>query len=228
MIRAVAFDLDNTLINFMGFKRKSALAAARAMARSGLAGSPGKIAREIFGVYDEYGIEYQKTFSTYLWKRGIRDFNEFEKIQQAAIVAYLDCKFHVLKPYRGVVPVLKRLHRKGMRICLVSDASRKNAWRRLAVSGMQNLFDLVVTHDDTGEYKPHPSPFKILLRKTRLKPEQIIFVGDNPHRDILGAKKMGMRTALADYGCEWPKKGAAKADFVLRRFGELEDVLREM
>jgi len=228
MIRAVAFDLDNTLINFMSFKRKSALAAARAMVRNGLKGSPGKIAKELFGVYDEYGIEYQKTFSTYLWKGGMRDFNEFEKIQQAAIVAYLDCKFHVLRPYRGVVPVLKRLRRKGMKICLVTDATRKNAWRRLAVSGLQDLFDSVVTHDDTGEFKPHPSPFKILLKKTKLRPEQIIFVGDNPHRDILGAKKMGMHTALADYGCEWPKKGAIKADFVLRRFGELEEALERI
>lgn len=228
MIRAVAFDLDNTLINFMSFKRKSALAAARAMARNGLKGTPGKIANEIFGVYDEYGIEYQKTFSTYLWKRGIRDFNKFEKIQQAAIVAYLDCKFHVLRPYRGVVPMLKRLRRKGMKICLVTDATRKNAWRRLAVSGLQGLFDLVVTHDDTGEFKPHPSPFRILLRKAKLKPEQIIFVGDNPRRDIPGAKRMGMHTALADYGCEWPKKGKEKADFILRRFGELEKIIERI
>lgn len=225
MIRAVAFDLDNTLINFMSFKRKSALAAARAMVRNGLKGTPGKVAKEIFGVYDEYGIEYQKTFSTYLWKKGIRDFNQFEKMQQAAIVAYLDCQFHVLKPYRGVVPLLKRMRKRGLKICLVSDASRRNAWRRLALSGLQGLFDVVITHDDTGEFKPHPSPFKILLRKTKLRPEQIIFVGDNPRRDILGAKKMEMHTALADYGCEWPKKGATKADFKIKRFGELEKII---
>lgn len=228
MIRAVAFDLDNTLINFMSFKRKSALAAARAMVKNGLRGSPGKMAKEIFDVYDEYGIEYQKTFSTYLWKKGIRDFNKFEKIQQAAIVAYMDCKFHVLRPYRGVVPVLRRLRRRGLRMCLVTDATRKNAWRRLNVSGLQDCFDVVVTHDDTGEYKPHPSPFKVLLDKTGLGPEQIVFVGDNPRRDILGARKMGMWTALADYGCEWPKRGTEKADFVLRRFGELEEVLEKI
>jgi len=64
-------------------------------------------------------------------------------------------------------------------------------------------------------------PFKLLLKKLRLKPSQVLFVGDNPDRDIKGAKKMGMKTALAKYGQVLGKNSKEKADFELGNFREI-------
>ena len=47
------------------------------------------------------------------------------------------------------------------------------------------------------EYKPHPSPFTLALKKLAVLPDAVLFVGDNPSRDIKGAKAVGMRTCLA-------------------------------
>gem|GEM_PF-4903553 len=68
MIEFVSFEdckssiKDNTLLDFWSFKQKAAKAAARAMVRRGLPEREGRVYRRIFEVYDEYGVEYQKTF----------------------------------------------------------------------------------------------------------------------------------------------------------------------
>jgi putative hydrolase of the HAD superfamily len=225
VIRAVAFDLDNTLIDFMTFKRETARAAVEAMVEEGLDGTPQKVAEEIFEIYDEYGIEYQKTFSTLLWnKHKIRDQNTFERIQQAGITAYLKKKFEVLKPYPDVKPTLKKLKGRGLKLCIVTNAPRNKAWQRMVIAGLQNEFDVVVTHDDTGKYKPDPLPFRTLLKRIRLKPSSVLFVGDDPGRDIKGAKAAGMKTALAVYGRILNRDTKIEPDFHIKNFKELLDI----
>ena len=53
---------------------------------------------------------------------------------------------------------------------------------------------------DSGERKPSSKPFKLCLESLKLDPEETIMVGDWPERDVVGAKKIGMRTAFARYG----------------------------
>lgn len=220
MIKAVAFDLDNTLIDFSTFKEKTSRAAADAMLEHGLRAKPDELYRKIWAVYEAKGIEYQKTFSDVLSEYELEP-NDFERIQQAAISAYLKTKFDVLRPYPQVRKTLETLKRRGMILGIITDAPRNKAWQRLVITGLWDLFDVVVTHDDTKEFKPSASPFKLFLKKTRLKPEEVLFVGDNPERDVKGAKAAGMKTALAGYGWHLNKDSREKADFHLKSFREL-------
>ena len=50
-------------------------------------------------------------------------------------------------------------------------------------------------------------------------------VGDNPERDVKGAKALGMRTALAGYGWIMHKNSKVKPDCHLKRFTDLLDVV---
>jgi len=227
MFRAVAFDLDNTLIDFMRFKRETAEEAAKAMVNAGLDADPQEVADSIFNVYDEYGIEYQKTFSKVLWKKyRVRERNRFEHVQQAAIAAYLKKKFKVLKPYPDVVPTLKRLGKK-FSLWILTDAPRNKAWQRMVITGLDKIFeeDRVITLDDTGQKKPGKMPFKTLVNRSGLAPEEILFVGDNPVKDVKGAKAAGMRTAWAKYGHEECLARLEAADYTLERFSDLLKIL---
>ncbi len=62
MFKAILFDLDNTLLDFLTFKKETAKAAAKAMIKQGLPATEIEVYGKIFSVYDEKGIEYQKTF----------------------------------------------------------------------------------------------------------------------------------------------------------------------
>jgi putative hydrolase of the HAD superfamily len=220
MFKAILFDLDNTLLDFLTFKKETAKAAAKAMITHGLPAGEIEAYGKIFSVYDEKGIEYQKTFYEVV-KQYALELNLAEKIQQAGIVAYLKKKFEVLKPYPMVKPTLVRLKEKGIKLGIVSDAPRNKAWQRLILAGLQNEFEVVVTHSDTQELKPHPSPFYLAIQKLNLLPQACLFVGDNPERDIKGAIEVGMKTCLAKYGL-WNKSNSIKADYEIEK---LEDLL---
>jgi len=68
-------------------------------------------------------------------------------------------------------------------------------------------------------------PFKKFLEKAGVRPEEALFVGDSVKKDVKGAKKLGMKTALAIYGAD-SKKGEVVADFELEEFGAIMVVLR--
>ena len=72
-------------------------------------------------------------------------------------------------------------------------------WTRLCDTRLQHFFELVIASEDSKQ-KPSALPFKHALELLNLKPEQVLMVGDSKNRDIVGAKRVGMKTALAKYG----------------------------
>ena len=62
-------------------------------------------------------------------------------------------------------------------------------------TGIRSLFDAVIISADTGVRKPNPLIFRQILEMMELEPRDILFVGDTPHEDVAGAKRVGMHTA---------------------------------
>jgi len=227
MLKAILFDLDNTLIDFLSFKQETAKAVATELKRHGWKLSEKETYDKIFKIYQEKGIEYQKTFADLVYGEKYEG-NEAEKLQQAAIIAYSRKKYLMLKPYDGVIEMLKELKKK-YKLAVLTDAPRNKAWQRLVLAGLENYFDEVGTYHDTKEHKPSKTPFLRMCERLNVEPSKCLFVGDNPSRDIKGAKEVGMKTAWAKYGhvgqyigySEPNKKDEKLADFVLEKLGEL-------
>ncbi len=212
MIRAVIFDLDNTLTDFMRVKEVSIEAAADAMLDAGLdarlpvtdGGIPvrERVILRIREIYDLMGIEYQNVFNRYLQEElGGVDY----KFLAAAIVGYRRARESALLPYPHVHLTLHKLMRRGLKLGVVSDAPRENAWLRLVYLNLHHVFDHVVTYEDTNKRKPDPAPFEAVLRRLEVTAGEALMVGDWPDRDMAGAKALGMRTVFAHYGYSWSK-----------------------
>ena len=163
MIKAIIFDLDNTLIYFMRMKRLSCEAAMEAMISAGLKTSRKRGMKTLFQLYLKHGFEYQKIFQVFMRKvHGRIDYG----IMASGIVAYRRVKEGLLYPYPNVVPTLRKLKRK-YKLVILTDAPRIQAWIRLAAMGLQDMFDYVITFDDTKMKKcgsgPVSSPNGTLL-----------------------------------------------------------------
>ena len=69
-------------------------------------------------------------------------------------------------------------------------------------------------------------PFKLCLKSLKLKPEDTIMVGDWPERDVVGAKKIGMKTAFARYGDTFGTINSG-ADWDLDNIYELVKIIKQ-
>jgi len=197
LIRAVIFDLDNTLTDFMKMKRAAIDAAVDGMIDAGLKLSREEASRRIYRVYDREGIEYQQVFDIFLQEHlGAVDY----KLMTSGIVAYRRARDSYLVLYPHVQMTLLELAKRGIRLGVVSDAPRFQVWLRLCSLGLQHLFDAVVTFDDTGERKPAAAPFREVLRRLGVEPRESLMIGDWAERDVVGAKGLGMTTVFARYG----------------------------
>jgi putative hydrolase of the HAD superfamily len=224
MIKAVIFDLDNTLTDFMRMKQNAVDAAIDAMVDAGLRFSPAEIKTKIYEVYDREGIEFQSVFDHALTDLlGSVDF----KIQAAGIVGYRRAKEASLVLYPHVKVTLIELMKRGIRLGVVSDAPRKEAWLRLCYLQLHHMFDYVTTFEDTQERKPSPKPFLRTLDYFELQPAQAIMVGDWPERDIKGAGALGMRTVFARYGDTKANKESG-ADYNIDDIYELVDIVDKL
>ncbi len=221
MIRAIVFDLDNTLMDFMKMKDLGVQGAVDAMIDAGLSMGRDEAHRKIYEIYKLEGIEYQHVFDAFLQT----ELGRIEpKLLAAAIVGYRRTRESALVVYPHTHQTLIELSKRGLRLAVVSDAPRLQAWLRLTYLQLHHLFDAVVTLEDTRQRKPAPEPFKRALELVGVPSSEAIMVGDWADRDMVGAKRIGMLTAFARYGDTFGTLHSG-ADFELDSIGDLVDVV---
>lgn len=224
MIKAVIFDLDNTLTDFMGMKRASVEAAVDGMLDAGLQMTRDEALAKLLAVYDREGIEDQQAFDKFLLEYvGQIDY----RVNAAGIVAYRRVRSAALVPYPHVHYTLVALIKQGLRIAVVSDAPRLQAWLRLCAMSLHHLIDHVVAFEDTGQRKPHEAPFRRALQLLGLEPAETVMVGDWVERDVVGARQVGIRTVFARYGDTKDVKHS-DADYEIDDCMELLAIVREL
>ena len=192
-IKGVVFDLDNTLLDFMKMKQVAVRSAIRGMIEAGLEIDEKKSFEDIITLYEKIGWENQKVFDVFL-ENSIGHVDN--KFLAAGIVAYRRAREANLLAYPNVNKTLIELTKLGMKLAVVSDAPSREAWMRIYYLNLYHFFDAVITFDDSGERKPSAIPFEMALKKLGLEPQSSLMIGDWPERDVVGAKKIGMRTAL--------------------------------
>ena len=197
MIKAVIFDLDNTLLDFMKMKEYAVKAAIAGMIEAGLDINPDESYEAIIDIYEKKGWENQQVFNEFLNKK-IGEVNN--KYLAAGIVAYRRAREANLLLYPNVNHTLVELIKMSVKLAVVSDAPSREAWMRIYYLNLHHHFDVVLTFDDTNARKPSPIPFEMALSQLNIDPEEALMVGDWPERDVVGANKLGIRTIFARYG----------------------------
>ena len=197
MIKAIIFDLDNTLLDFVKMKQFAVKASIRAMNEAGLNVDEESGYKDVMELYMTTGWENQLVFDDYL-KQTTGEVSN--KILAAGVVAYRRAREATLLVYPNVNKTLIELLKAQIRLAVVSDAPSREAWMRLYYLNLHHVFDPVLTFDDTGARKPSPKPFKLALDRMNVGPDEALMIGDWPDRDVVGAKQIGMKTIFARYG----------------------------
>ena len=221
-IKGVVNDLDNTLLDFMKMKQVAVRSAIRGMIEAGLEIDEKKSFEDIITLYEKIGWENQRVFDVFL-ENSIGHVDN--KFLAAGIVAYRRAREANLLAYPNVNKTLIELTKLGIKLAVVSDAPSREAWMRIYYLNLYHFFDVVITFDDSGERKPSAIPFEMALKKLGLKPQSSLMIGDWPERDVVGAKKIGMRTAFAVYGDTFGTK-VSGADWDIKDISELTSIIK--
>jgi HAD superfamily hydrolase (TIGR01549 family) len=98
---------------------------------------------------------------------------------------------------------LKRTH--GIPVCLVTDLTAEIQYRKIEKLRLERYITHIVTSEEAGMEKPHPFMFHLGLLKLGLTHDDVIMVGDNFKKDIMGASFLGINSYwLNRSACEAP------------------------
>ncbi|MGE0665262.1 MAG: HAD family hydrolase [Sphingomonadales bacterium] len=216
MIRAVLFDLDETLLD-----RTASVTAF-------LADQYARFAAELGGCTL---ARFQERFLALDARGSVRKsvvypalLAEFGGIADtAALVAdYYAGSWRHARPMPGMDETLAILRGRGLGLGIVSNGETHLQWSNIDGLGLRERMDAVLISQDEGLRKPDAALFQRAAGRLGLEPEDCVFVGDNPEADVLGALRVGMHAVWLWNGLAWPKGEVTVP--TIRRLSELVDL----
>jgi HAD superfamily hydrolase (TIGR01549 family) len=111
------------------------------------------------------------------------------------VLTHIDTMKYVVIDAKAV-EVVAELKRRGFRLIVVSNMMLpgKLLKAKLQEAMVLSYFDHILISSDAGFIKPHPEIFRRALAASKLKPDEVLFVGDTYLQDIIGAKRVGLKT----------------------------------
>jgi len=223
-VRAICFDLDNTLWDvwpvIMRAEQKMYDFLAQRYPRvvAGMTVEMMRAAREqTAAAHPQMRHDF-----TFLRKQTLREhakeFGYAEAMVEEAFEAFIQARNEV-DLYPDVLPALDRLAARYR----LFTASNGNA--DLGRIGIAHFFERTVAARHVGALKPDPTIFHKVIEGTDLQANEVVYVGDDPLLDVEGARGAGMQAIWIDrQGGEWPPQ-IAPASYTVRSLTELVELL---
>lgn len=193
MIKAILLDLDLTLLDRDLMFRNFAYELVK---RYAPCEEVIEETAETLIIRDEKGYGkradmYQPLIDAWNLNKTVADFiQEWSDFMEYGVVVYPHAREILLK--------LKEKYRLGMVTNGLSHIQRG----KLQGAGLSDLFEEVVVSGDFDFEKPDARIFQIALERMGIQPEEAVFVGDHPEKDIQGAMQVGMKTVWIDHGTD--------------------------
>ena len=141
--------------------------------------------RSLMGRYGDFRAVTRDALDHAFGALGLRDDDD---LKSRLMDAYLS-----LDAYGDVAPTLAELRRGGMRTAILSNGTPAMLKAGVDSAGIGDSLDLVLSIEDVGIYKPHPSVYQLACDRLGLERDRICFVSSNGW-DVAGAATFGFQT----------------------------------
>jgi len=200
LIKAVIFDLDNTVYNYDGC-HKIAMQELRKYASVKYS-----ITEDVFNeafeaakrdvkcLLGNTGASHNRMLYMQLF---------LEKIGQNPVDSALDLydvywntMLSNMELFPYVIRLMQQLKEEGIIIGVLTDLTAHIQHRKIAKLGLIPYIDAIVTSEEAGEEKPSKVAFERIALKINCKSDEILMIGDSIKKDVEGAISMGMHGLL--------------------------------
>lgn len=224
-VRAICFDLDNTLWDVWPVIRRAEQAMYDFLSQrypkvaAALTIETMRAARQrAAAAYPQMQHDF-----TFLRQQALRDhareFGYAEVMAEEAFEVFIRARNEV-ELYADVLPGLEQL-RTGYRLFTASNGNAD-----LEKIGLARYFERSICARHVGVLKPDPAIFHKVVEGTGLALQEVVYVGDDPELDIEGARRAGMRAIWINRGqAAWPAQ-VEPADHSVESLSELVELLR--
>jgi putative hydrolase of the HAD superfamily len=218
-IRAVIFDLDDTLYDCSGtlsLNRRKELA---------------KVLSRYKGCSEGEALEFLQR------DESVRKFGRYEGLAHrlglpTEFIKELQCllqrppELDRIKLFPDVGPTMQTLRERGIKVFLVTSGNLEEQEAKLNHLGLRPLMDEVIIVKRGGEGQAKGKCFQLLLEKYDLSPQEVLCVGDRIEDELSAARAIGMPTVMLRHGQHYQRFASSPnndmaPDFLINSIGEL-------
>ena len=183
-VHAVVFDMDGLLIGSERLAMESLISAGAELGYDmplefcrSMIGVPADRCRELAA--QAYGPDFPLA--------------EYFELHEVHLLRLVDDGQLRTKP--GALELLDELERQGIPKAIATSSSRVRAEHHLALAGLADRFDIVVTRRDVVNGKPHPEPYLRAVAALGHEPENTLALEDSTN-GLRAAHAAGLRCIL--------------------------------
>ncbi len=233
-IRAIFFDLDDTLVDDTISLDRCAEQAARELAAD-FESDPLELARayvhaamEFWSSLGSGAPRAQSGIRPCMWQQALksRNIDDFGLAQRLAR-RFDELRVESAEFFPEAIPVLEQLQGK-YSLSIITNGFAQTHDAKITRLELKRFFDHVILAGDLDFVKPDPAVFMHAMRLARAQPQHSVMVGDRFDRDIAGAHAAGMRAIWTNIRGESVPKGARLPDAIVSSIGDLPRALEAL
>jgi putative hydrolase of the HAD superfamily len=204
VIRAVAFDIDHTLLIDNKLERVAFLHMLEIVIRDGghALGSLSDESARIDALLAEQrsgAFPIDEAVQRFVAERGIAPSDSYVERYRALVLDMVD---RFVTPAPDAVSTLRALEARGYTLAILSNGWSPLQQRKANRVGFRGP---VVASADLGVQKPDPRAFVALTARLGVDPRAVWYVGDDPRIDVAGAAGAGLHSVWIDAeGVKYP------------------------
>lgn len=222
-IRAIIFDLDDTLYDCSG----TLVLRGRKQVAAKIAGLIKCSEEEVYNLQlemeEKYGVReniYEKIVSYYHLPNLCAQelLEEFVHVDISNIILFPD-----------VTCTLMHLKSQGYLLILITAGEKQIQEKKIRILGLNNnYFDYILIADKNNE-QTKTEYFKQIMQQYKLKPAEIICIGDKIDDELTAGKSLGMVTVMFEHGRHYKaylkaRDNYIKPDYFIRHIKDIPEL----
>ncbi len=225
MIKAVVFDLDDTLISEFEYIKSGYFHVSKI-----LSSRIGKCSKEMFELLIDLFNKNPKNVFNRAFEHLKVTYTNNEIIE---LVDEYRNHYPRIQFFDDVLPCLKELKKQNIKIGIITDGYSNAQRQKLKAVEAHHYFDDIIITDELGKeyWKPHPKAFEIMKEKLEVNFTEMIYIGDNPEKDFYISTIYPIKTIrICRKGIHKDKEylHKIKEDFSVKTLNDLKPIIDKL